>query len=201
MTRRGHSGKKNDRGTASFPRRVQPHWWTTCAMLSCLTNAHWRPSRRRHVHSTSRGCCPTWTAECREDRRLGRCRATGPARLRWHRPLDIGHWSPCWSDRWSKQLGESGWHHRLRSEQLSQTRHTSVGVKPPVVGHRGKVDTCQRGCLLGYVSVKACLLDFRLSLPEDGHRDAPRRQECHVPRRCGIQPPRPSVGEGLGRVG
>src|SRR5713101_2498434 len=58
----------------------------------------------------------------------------------------------------------------------------SVGVKRQWCGHRGKVDTCQVGVYMGYVSRHDhALLDFRLSLPEEWARDAQRRQACHVP--------------------
>ena len=59
----------------------------------------------------------------------------------------------------------------------------SVGVKRQWCGHRGKVDNCQVGVFMGYVSRQDhALLDFRLSLPEEWARDEPRRQECHVPQ-------------------
>src|SRR5438105_13269456 len=58
----------------------------------------------------------------------------------------------------------------------------SVGVKRQWCGHRGKVNNCQVGVFMGYVSHHDhALLDFRLSLPEEWARDEPRRQECHVP--------------------
>jgi SRSO17 transposase len=58
----------------------------------------------------------------------------------------------------------------------------SVGVKRQWCGHRGKVDNCQVGVFMGYVSEQDhALLDFRLSLPEDWARDERRREECHVP--------------------
>src|SRR5882724_1930344 len=58
----------------------------------------------------------------------------------------------------------------------------SVGVKRPWCGHRGKVDNCQVGVFMGYVSRHDhALLDFRLYLPEDWARDEQRREECHVP--------------------
>src|SRR5499427_6309746 len=58
----------------------------------------------------------------------------------------------------------------------------SVGVKRQWCSHRGKVDNCQVGVFMGYVSGgDHALLDFRLYLPEEWARDAPRRQECHVP--------------------
>jgi SRSO17 transposase len=58
----------------------------------------------------------------------------------------------------------------------------SVGVKRQWCGHRGKVDNCQVGVFMGYVSRHDhAVLDFRLSLPEEWARDEQRRQECHVP--------------------
>jgi SRSO17 transposase len=58
----------------------------------------------------------------------------------------------------------------------------SVGVKRQWCGHRGKVDNCQVGVFMGYVSRHDhALLDFRLYLPQEWARDAQRRQACHVP--------------------
>src|SRR5919198_925586 len=58
----------------------------------------------------------------------------------------------------------------------------SVGVKRQWCSHRGKVDNCQVGVFMGYVSRHDhALLDFRLALPEDWARDAQRRAACHVP--------------------
>jgi SRSO17 transposase len=58
----------------------------------------------------------------------------------------------------------------------------SVGVKRQWCGHRGKVDNCQVGVFMGYVSQHDhVLLDFRLSLPEEWARDEQRRRACHVP--------------------
>jgi SRSO17 transposase len=59
----------------------------------------------------------------------------------------------------------------------------SVGVKRQWCGHRGKVDTCQVGVFMGYVSgQEQTVLDFRVSLPADWARDEQRRQACHVPK-------------------
>jgi SRSO17 transposase len=58
----------------------------------------------------------------------------------------------------------------------------SVGVKRQWCGHRGKVDNCQVGVFMGYVSHHDhALLDFRLSLPPEWARDEERRHACHVP--------------------
>src|SRR5256886_6009254 len=54
----------------------------------------------------------------------------------------------------------------------------SVGVKRQWCDHRGKVDTCQVGVFMGYVSHHDhVLLDFRLSLPED--RKSTRLNSSH----------------------
>src|SRR6516162_10061700 len=64
----------------------------------------------------------------------------------------------------------------------------SVGVKRQWCGHRGKVDNCQVGVFMGYVSrLDYALLDFRLSLPEEWARDEHRRQACHVPKEVRYQ--------------
>src|SRR5713226_5681390 len=64
----------------------------------------------------------------------------------------------------------------------------SVGVKRQWCSHRGKVDTCQVGVYMGYVSRHDhALLDCRLSLPLEWARDEPRRQECHVPEEVQYQ--------------
>src|SRR5262249_51529912 len=58
----------------------------------------------------------------------------------------------------------------------------SVGVKRQWCSHRGKVDNCQVGVFMGYVSRHDhALLDFRLSLPEDWAHDKQRRAEGPVP--------------------
>jgi SRSO17 transposase len=58
----------------------------------------------------------------------------------------------------------------------------SVGVKRQWCSHRGKVDNCQVGVFMGYVSEHDhALLDSRLSLPREWARDELRRQACHMP--------------------
>src|SRR5215510_5920409 len=58
----------------------------------------------------------------------------------------------------------------------------SVGVKRQWCSHRGKVDNCQVGVFMGYVSEDDhALLDFRLSLPQEWAHDEQRRHACHVP--------------------
>ena len=58
----------------------------------------------------------------------------------------------------------------------------SVGVKRQWCGHRGKVDNCQVGVFMGYVSRHDhALLDFRMYLPKEWTRDKQRRQACYVP--------------------
>src|SRR5262245_18186010 len=57
----------------------------------------------------------------------------------------------------------------------------SVAVKRQGCSHRGKVDNCQVGVFMGYVSRHDhAWLDFRLSRPREWTRDEPRRHACHV---------------------
>jgi len=64
----------------------------------------------------------------------------------------------------------------------------SVGVKRQWCGHRGKVDNCQVGVYMGYVSRhEHALLDFRFYLPQEWARDPQRRRECHVPEEVEYQ--------------
>jgi hypothetical protein len=63
------------------------------------------------------------------------------------------------------------------------TRGThSVGVKRQWGEPRGKVDPCQGGVSMAYVTRRAhAVLDVRWSRPEEWARDERRRQECHGP--------------------
>ena len=59
----------------------------------------------------------------------------------------------------------------------------SVGVERQWCGRLGKVDNCQIGVYLGYVSrVEHTLVDMRLYLPRSWINDRERRDQCHVPR-------------------
>jgi SRSO17 transposase len=59
----------------------------------------------------------------------------------------------------------------------------SVGVQRQWCGRLGKVDNCQVGVYLGYVSRREhALVDVRLYLPGEWARDRKRRQKAGVPR-------------------
>lgn len=59
----------------------------------------------------------------------------------------------------------------------------SVGVQRQWCGRLGKVDNCQVGVYLGYVSrVEHALVDFRLYLPQEWARDKNRRTKAGVPK-------------------
>src|SRR5262249_18810897 len=58
----------------------------------------------------------------------------------------------------------------------------SVGGKRPWGSHRGKGDHGPGGVVMGYVSPPAhAVLDFRVALPREGTRHAPRRRAGHGP--------------------
>jgi SRSO17 transposase len=78
----------------------------------------------------------------------------------------------------------------------------SVGGKRQWCSHRGKVDNCQVGVFMGYVSRHDhALLDFRLSLPQEWAWDEQRRQECHVPPEVSSQTRQEQCLEMLDRWG
>jgi SRSO17 transposase len=59
----------------------------------------------------------------------------------------------------------------------------SVGVQRQWCGRLGKIDNCQVGIYLGYVSHhEHALVDFRLYLPREWARDRQRRKKAGVPR-------------------
>src|SRR5216683_2568488 len=137
-------------------------WLTACTTSWCPINTLWRPKPVNAMStSTSRGCCPTCHA-----RMLRKSR----------------YWSM--SSAWSCKSSSAQRHGIIAFDPSSFPKRGthSVGVKRQWCGHRGKVDTCQVGVYMGYVSRHDhALLDFRLSLPQEWARDAQRRQACHVP--------------------
>jgi SRSO17 transposase len=83
----------------------------------------------------------------------------------------------------AEQLGEPDGIIAFDPSSFPKRGMHSVGVKRQWCGHRGKVDNCQVGVFMGYISSHDhALLDFRLSLPEDWAHDELRRQACHVPK-------------------
>jgi len=59
----------------------------------------------------------------------------------------------------------------------------SVGVDRQWCGRQGKIDNCQVGIYMGYVSRKEhALVDFRLYLSKSWSRDRVRRKKCGVPK-------------------
>jgi DDE superfamily endonuclease len=64
----------------------------------------------------------------------------------------------------------------------------SAGVQPQYCGVSGRVENCQVGVFLSYVTAFGHgLIDRELYLPEDGCRDAPRRRAGHVPESLTFQ--------------
>src|SRR5213082_1441528 len=60
-------------------------------------------------------------------------------------------------------------------------RH-SAGVGPQYCGRTGRVENCQVGVFLSYVTAAGhALIDRELYLPQDWCSDRPRRQAAHIP--------------------
>jgi SRSO17 transposase len=104
-----------------------------------------------------------------------------------------------------KFIGQAGWDHRPLIAELARQvgfelgqddavlvfdpsafpKHgtKSVGVQRQWCGRLGKVDNCQVGVYLGYVSRSGhALVDFRLYLPREWTKDRKRMNEAGVPR-------------------
>ena len=80
--------------------------------------------------------------------------------------------------------GRVRWCHRFRSfGDLGKQGKESVGVARQWCGRFGKIDNCQVGIYLGYVSRKEhALVDVRLYLNKDWAKDKRRRKKCGVPQ-------------------
>src|SRR5438046_3563601 len=64
----------------------------------------------------------------------------------------------------------------------------SVGVQRQWCGRLGKIDNCQVGVYLAYVSAEEhALVNTRLYLPREWAKDKARRKKCHVPREVKFQ--------------
>ncbi|QDT54057.1 hypothetical protein Pan44_20840 [Caulifigura coniformis] len=70
----------------------------------------------------------------------------------------------------------------LDPSAFSKKGERSVGVQRQWNGRVGKVDNCQVGVYLGYVSrQEQALVDVRLYLPRSWTGNRSRRRECHIP--------------------
>ena len=78
----------------------------------------------------------------------------------------------------------------------------SVGVQRQWCGRLGKVENCQVGVFLGYVTdAEHALVDFRLYLPKEWARDKKRRKKAGVPRDLPYRTRHELALEMLGRHG
>ena len=119
------------------------------------------------------------------NRGLGRCQATGPARLYRYRAM--GPPAVDWSVGGSsgQAVGRARWDHRLRSEQFSQARHTFGGCEAPMVRPPGQgrqlpgrgvhgLRLAPRPCLARFPFVPAGIPCSALIAPTPGYPLNPR---------------------------
>jgi SRSO17 transposase len=143
-----------------------------------------RPEQRQHAHTylggllsdVERKNVEAIAYRCDEERQgLQTFIGTAP----WeHRPLlqelarQVG-----------KTLGESDGVLALDPSSFPKKGHHSVGVTPQWCGRLGKVENCQVGVFLAYISRnELALVNMRLYLPKEWAKDRKRRKECGVPR-------------------
>ena len=109
-----------------------------------------------------------------------------------------------------KFIGQAEWNHRPMVTELARQIGTglgegdgvlvfdpsafakkgteSVGVQRQWCGRLGKIENCQVGIYLGYVSrLDHALVDFRLFLPRDWVKDKKRRAKAGVPKEIRFQ--------------
>jgi SRSO17 transposase len=87
-----------------------------------------------------------------------------------------------------RTLGEADGVLALDPSAFPKKGNHSVGVKRQWCGRLGKVENCQVGVFLAYVSRREqALVNMRLYLPKEWINDRRRRKECGVPREVRYQ--------------
>lgn len=82
-----------------------------------------------------------------------------------------------------KQLGRPDGVIVFDPSAFPKSGHESVGVKRQWCGRLGKIDNCQVGIYMGYVSSREhALVDMRLYLPKEWASDRRRRKKAGVPK-------------------
>jgi len=82
-----------------------------------------------------------------------------------------------------KQLGEADGVIVFDPSAFPKSGTKSVGVARQWSGRQGKVDNCQVGIFMGYVSSREhALVDMRLYVPKEWAQDQPRRKKAGIPK-------------------
>ena len=82
-----------------------------------------------------------------------------------------------------RELGRSDGVLAFDPSGFSKKGTESVGVQRQWCGRLGKIENCQVGVYLAYVSAaEHALVNARLYLPREWAKDKARRRKCHVPR-------------------
>jgi len=148
-----------------------------------------RPEQRRHTHNYLRGLLSDLARKNAEaiayrhdEERQGLQTFVGTAPWQ-HTPLlrelarQVG-----------QTLGEPDGVLALDPSAFPKKGSHSVGVKRQWCGRLGKVENCQVGVFLAYVSrCEQALVNMRLYLPKEWANDRKRRKECGVPREVRYQ--------------
>src|SRR5258708_14820551 len=93
------------------------------------------------------------------------------------------------------ELGEADGVLVLDPSAFAKKGTASVGVQRQWCGRLGKLDNCQVGVYLGYVSRREhALIDLRLYLPQEWAHDPARRQQAGAPK-AGRFPTPPHLGQ------
>jgi len=98
-------------------------------------------------------------------------------------PWDHGPWLAELARQVGRELGGPDGVLVIDPSAFPKKGDASVGVQRQWCGRLGKIDNCQVGVYLGYVSGREhALVDVRLYLPKEWAGDRTRRQKAGVPR-------------------
>ena len=102
----------------------------------------------------------------------------------------------------ARQMGDPNGVIVIDPSSFPQKGDDSCGVTRQWCGRLGKVENCQLGVFLAYVSPKGhAPLDRQLYLPEDWANDSAQREACHVPDEVSFQKTWQIAAEMLARCG
>ena len=103
-------------------------------------------------------------------------------------PWDHRPWISELGSQVAEEIGESDSVIAFDPSAFPKSGEHSVGTQRQWCGRLGKLDNCQVGVFMGYVSrAEHALVNMRLYLPKGWAKDRKRRRRCGVPREIRYQ--------------
>jgi len=148
-----------------------------------------RPEQRAHTRNVLAGLVVRRGAkERRGDRLSPRRGSAGTANVSGHSPWDYQPLLEELTCQVGKELGEPDGVIVFDPSAFPKKGWHSVAVARQWCGRLGKVENCQVGIFMGYVSrSEHALVDVRLYVPREWTKDRRRRKECGIPKELRYQ--------------